>query len=444
MNHDPLPPRISQEQYLQLEKQYRKLLQAVECTPASVIITNIHGDIEYTNPKFTEITGYTADEVRGKSTRMLKSGKTAKEVFLSLWTTIMAGRQWHGELINRKKDGSCYHEFAAISPIFAADGEIINFVAVKLDISAQKQAEQEKEKAHAFLQMVIDAVPEGIMVIGTDYRVKLMNKVVRALVPPGLDPLQLHCYQASHHQETPCASSEHPCPLQAVASSRQKVSVLHQHRTPSGEMRYVELLAAPLFDEHGAFAGIIECGRDVTERKLGEERLEYLAHYDPLTDIPNRVIFFERLRRTIVTAREQGLIFGVLFVDLDGFKQVNDTLGHKVGDQLLKNAAKRLCGCVRHGDTVARMGGDEFAIIIAPLNERLDALQIAHKIRERLGEVFRLEENRCRIGASVGISCYPEDGGTAEELLKLADDAMYQDKRARKQMRVAATAAPGE
>jgi diguanylate cyclase (GGDEF)-like protein/PAS domain S-box-containing protein len=444
MNNRTQPPTISQEEYLQLQQQYRKLLQAVESTPASVIITNIRGDIEYTNPKFTEITGYAAAEVRGKSTRILKSGKTNKEVFRNLWTTIMAGRQWHGELINRKKDGTCYHEFAAISPIFAEDGEIINFVAVKLDISAQKKAEQEKEKAHAFLQMVIDAVPEAIMVIGNDYRIKLMNKVIRASIPPGLDPEGLHCYQASHHQETPCSSDEHPCPLQAVAASHQEVNVLHQHGTLSGEMRYVELLAAPIFDEQGAFDGIIECGRDVTERKLGEERLEYLAHYDTLTDIPNRVIFFERLRQTIATAREKAMIFGVLFIDLDGFKQVNDSLGHKVGDQLLKNAAKRLCACVRHGDTVARMGGDEFAIIIAPLNERQDALAVSHKIQARLGEVFRLEEHRCRIGASIGISCFPEDGDTPEGLLKLADDAMYHDKRARKRELATATTAAGK
>jgi diguanylate cyclase (GGDEF)-like protein len=208
-------------------------------------------------------------------------------------------------------------------------------------------------------------------------------------------------------------------------------------------MRYVELLAAPLFDEHGAFDGIIECGRDVTERKQGEERLEYLAHYDTLTDIPNRLIFFERLRRTIAAARDKVTTFGVLFIDLDGFKQVNDSLGHKVGDQLLKNAAKRLSACIRHGDTVARMGGDEFAIIISPINERQDALTVAQKIQERLGEVFRLDEHRCRIGASVGISCYPEDGDTPEGLLKQADDAMYQDKRARKE-RQAAIAAAGE
>jgi diguanylate cyclase (GGDEF)-like protein/PAS domain S-box-containing protein len=430
-NHTP-SPAISQEQYRTLEQQYRKLFQAVESSPASVVITNPQGEIEYTNPKFTEITGYTAAEALGKNPRILNSGQTNKEVFRDLWHTIGSGFQWHGELINRKKDGSIYHEFAAISPVLDESGAIINYVAVKLDISAQKEAEQEKEKAHAFLQRVIDAVPEGIMVIGPDYRIQLMNKIVRESIAPGTDTANLHCYQASHHQDNPCSGSDHPCPLRTVAKSHKQETMLHQHRDESDGIRYVELVAAPLFDTNGVFNGIIESGRDVTKRTLNEEKLEYLAHYDPLTAVPNRVIFFDKLRQTIVTARQKGMMFGVLFIDLDGFKEVNDTLGHKVGDLLLKNAAKRLSACIRHGDAVARMGGDEFAIILAPLMERQDALGVAKKIQHRLAEAFRLGEHRCVIGASIGISCYPDDGDSPEELLKQADDSMYQNKRTRK------------
>jgi diguanylate cyclase (GGDEF)-like protein/PAS domain S-box-containing protein len=435
MTNNTFAPTVTQEQYLQLEKQYRKLFQAVESSPTSVIITNPRGEIEYTNPKFTEITGYSADEVKGKNPRILKSGLTKKEVFCDMWRTIKAGQQWHGEMINRKKDGTFYHEYAALSPVMGADGKIINFVAVKLDISAQKKAELEKEKAHAFLQMVIDVVPEGIMVIEHDYRIKLMNKVIREAIDPEADYGALYCYQVSHHRDTPCAGDDHPCPLLAVAKGHKQVSMLHQHRTDSGEVRYIELVAAPLFDANGKFDGIIESGRDVTERKLSEKKLQYLAHYDTLTDIPNRVIFFEKLRQVIATASRTERMFGVLFIDLDGFKKVNDTFGHKVGDQLLMNAAKRLSACIRHGDTVARMGGDEFAVILAPLNRRQDAEMVSQKIQRRLSEAFRLGELRCTIGASVGISCYPGDGDTPEELLKKADDAMYHDKRARKKAR---------
>ena len=219
-----------------------------------------------------------------------------------------------------------------------------------------------------------------------------------------------------------------------VAESHKEVSLLHKHRTAAGDMRYIELVAAPLFEANGALGGIIEAGRDVTERRLREEKLVYLAHNDPLTDLPNRIAFFERLRQAIATAMQEEKMFGVLYIDLDGFKAVNDTFGHKVGDMLLKNVAKRLNACLRHDDMVARMGGDEFAIILAPFKERQDGLGVSQKIQDRLGEVFRLGEHRCVIGASVGISYYPDDGGTPEELLKQADDAMYHNKRIRKEM----------
>ena len=194
----------------------------------------------------------------------------------------------------------------------------------------------------------------------------------------------------------------------------------------------------------GTFDGVIESGRDVTERQLNEEKLEHLAHYDPLTNIPNRVVFFDRLRQTISAMHQNGMMFGILYIDLDGFKEVNDTLGHKVGDLLLKNAAKRLCACLRLGDTVARMGGDEFAIILSPLRERRDAQRVTRKIQRCLGEAFLLDEHRCTIGASVGISYYPGDGNTPEELLKRADDAMYHDKRARKRRRPPPNSSGGE
>jgi len=437
-------PTISRAQFCQLDKQYRRLLQAVESSPASVIITSPRGEIEYTNPKFTEITGYSAEEVKGKNPRILKSGLTPQEVYRDMWTTIRAGRQWNGEVINRKKDGTFYHEFAAIAPIFDEGGTIINYVAIKVDISAQKAAEQEKERARDFLQMVIDAVPEGIMVIGSDYRLKLMNQTIRESIGPDRDTTELRCYQASHHQEFPCCGDNQPCPLLAAAKSNKRVNLLHKHQTGSGETRYVELIAVPLFEANGEFDGIIESGRDVTERKLSEDKLKILAHYDPLTKIPNRVVFFDSLRQAITTADSMGTMFGVLFIDLDGFKEVNDTLGHKVGDMLLKNAAKRLCACIRHGDTVARMGGDEFAVILSALHERHDALKVSKKIQHSLGEVFRLDEHRCVIGASVGISYYPDDGNTPEALLKQADEAMYHNKRDRKKRRSAPNSAGGK
>lgn len=423
------------ENYRSLKEQYRKLSQAIACSPASVIITDRSGRIEFVNPKFTEITGYSFEEVAGKNPRILKSGKTPPEVFHDLWKTIAAGREWRGEFVNRKKNGELYIEHASISPVKNEAGEITNFVAVKEDISSRRMAEQALLRAHDFLQSVIDTVPEPIMVIGLDYRIKLGNRVVRE---NGLSHGQgdgakckTYCYQVSHNRETPCEGNEHPCPLLLVKEQKKSVRVEHLHFFPGKGERDIEIIAAPYFGEDGELAGIIESSRDITERKRIEEDLRYLAHYDSLTRIPNRQLFYDRLDQAIARAKREKKSFALLFVDLDGFKAINDQLGHEIGDLLLKEVAARLTGCLRESDTVARMGGDEFTLIVMDVAEQGDVVVILEKIGECINRPYLLSGTECRVGASVGVSIYPRDGGSADELLAVADQDMYVVKKSK-------------
>lgn len=180
--------------------------------------------------------------------------------------------------------------------------------------------------------------------------------------------------------------------------------------------------------------------RDITERKLAQERLEYMAHYDPLTALPNRTLFFDRLDQTLRHAQRYQLIFSLLFLDLDRFKEINDTMGHDVGDLLLKIAAERIRSCVRSCDTVARMGGDEFTVILTRITEPDNSMMIAEKIIESLQQPFDLNGKEGSVGASIGVSIYPKSGDNADSLLQAADAAMYQAKRdGRGQARIAAT-----
>jgi diguanylate cyclase (GGDEF)-like protein len=148
-----------------------------------------------------------------------------------------------------------------------------------------------------------------------------------------------------------------------------------------------------------------------------------------LTDLPNRTLFFDRLGHTIAVARRNRYIVGLLFIDLDGFKQVNDSRGHDIGDLLLKDVAKRLRDAVRDSDTVARMGGDEFTVILTRMQMPGDPAIVAQKILASLMRPFRLQGHECAVGASIGITWYPGDGEDGETLIKKADAAMYQVKQ---------------
>jgi len=187
--------------------------------------------------------------------------------------------------------------------------------------------------------------------------------------------------------------------------------------------------SATVYRGHPAIIGTIV---DITERKVIEERLNRLALYDELTGLPNRSLFFDRLHQLLALAKRNQYVLAILFIDLDRFKAINDTLGHEMGDLLLKEVSRRLTSCIRSADTVARVGGDEFLGICGKIAAPDDALIIARKINDVLSKPFLLRGHECSIGASIGISIYPEDGSDPETLLKKADDAMYRIKESGK------------
>lgn len=279
-------------------KELLKLSQAVEQSPSTIVITDTDGNIEYANEAFTKTTGYSKEEAIGKNPRFLQSGRTMAKVYEEMWTYLASGKIWHGEFINLTKDGTEYIEEIKASPIFQEDGTISNYVAIKEDITEQKQA---------------------------------------------------------------------------------------------------------------------------------QERIHYLANFDSLTALPNRFHLEERIKYAISIAKRDSESFSIMFLDLDHFKEINDTLGHDAGDALLVEMARRFKSVLREVDMVSRLGGDEFIFLLHGTGAD-GVSHIAKKLLEIIDDPFILNGNSLMVTASIGIAIYPQDGKDQETLFKNADNAMYHAK----------------
>ena len=188
----------------------------------------------------------------------------------------------------------------------------------------------------------------------------------------------------------------------------------------------------PLYDNQGVLTHFLAVQQDVTEQKELEREIEYLAYHDVLTGLPNRILFQDRMQQAITQAKRDGTDFALLFVDLDGFKNVNDTFGHTAGDSLLKMVAERLRACVREGDTVARLSGDEFTVLLRDTSDDEGLKRVATKIVDSLAQPYDMAEYSATVTASVGISLYPEHARGVEKLMIYADEAMYLAKHSGK------------
>jgi diguanylate cyclase (GGDEF)-like protein/PAS domain S-box-containing protein len=203
-----------------------------------------------------------------------------------------------------------------------------------------------------------------------------------------------------------------------------------KRRKKSGEVFWASLSLSPLCDaDDGRSIGLIAYLTDITERKLAEERIHHLAYYDALTDLPNRSLLTKLVDQALTVAQRGKLLGCVMFIDLNRFKLINDTLGRRIGDELLRLVSLRFRGALRDQDLVARLGGDEFAVGLFDVGQHFEASMVAQKLIASLVEPFLIEGHDLRVGASIGISVYPQDGGDAETLLRLADIAMARAKQ---------------
>ena len=304
-------------------------------------------------------------------------------------------------------------------------GETTCLVGLGINISERKRMEETLREHEARLRSVFEGSSDAIMLL-TEKGYFDCNE--RTLEIFGMN---------SKQEFVVCHPSDLSPPVQpdgrdslSAANERIRFAFEHganrfewMHRRKNGDIFPSEVLFSAF--EYGGKRVLQATVRDIAERKIAEERLNQLAHYDVLTGLPNRTLFLDRLGHEIKKSNRSGLALTLLYIDLDQFKEVNDTLGHNVGDNLLVDAAHRIATCVRDSDTVARLGGDEFTVILAELADLGHVERVAKTIIKSLSDPFQLGSESVYISASIGITLYPNDAANAEDLLKNADQAMY-------------------
>lgn len=398
-----------------------KILESLD-KAAIVAITNPQGIITYVNDKFVEISKYSREELIGSNHRILNSGYHPWSFFKKMWRTIGTGNVWNGEIKNRAKDGSIYWVSTTIVPFMNDRGKPERYVAIRTDITNRIQMEKELQTAlENDFESTIKQLTNFIFKIERDH-----ENNFRIILSEGKNAQRIHLTTENVKNKT--INELFPKKESNIIEYYAKRAYAGNHVKFEMKLWDVDFLIhlSPLFKE-GRVKNVLGITFDITERKKDEEKIKYMAYHDMLTNLPNRSFFIKTLKDKIVNAQQNEESFAVIFLDLDRFKNVNDTLGHGAGDQLLELVSERLKQSMHPSITASRFGGDEFVLLLPNVNKQ-KAKHHANKILNELSDYYKVNHMEFYISPSIGISMFPEDGQEAEELIKNADIAMFEAK----------------
>lgn len=384
-----------------------------------VAITDEKGVITYVNEKFCEISKYNKEELIGKTHRVINSQYHPKSFFKTMWETIRKGKVWNGEVMNRAKDGSNYWMNTTIVPFLNEQGVPYQYISIRTDITDRIKAEVALAKAlEDDFRKVVKNLQNGVfrIVAHEDEKITFTlceGKIIEELglvteVIKGKTSFEIFNDDVATELET------------------------HFRKAFSGQIvnfeielfeKFFYITLSPMAD-NGDVVEVVGSMIDITERKKAEETIYYMAHYDSLTKLPNRTLFKQLLKKALFQAKQHQENLCVMFIDLDRFKNINETLGHSIGDKLLQLVAERLVNSVGKNNVISRQGGDEFTIYL-PNICREQAEQVAKCIINTVSEPFLLENLELYTTPSIGLSMYPDDGDNKEKLIKNAEAAMY-------------------
>lgn len=403
------------------EERQTVLSQIVEQSPVSIETTDIDGRITYVNQCYIDGSGFEVSELVGKKPNILKSGYHNTTLYENLWATITAGNHWVGEFYNKRKNGETFWARANIYPLKNTKNEISSYVAIKEDITQLKEDEKKLRLASTVFQTATEAVmitDVNNLIIAVNHAFTLITGYQEEEVL-GKEPALL---TSGHHD----AAFYKEMNNELAVTGKWQGEICNRRK--NGEVYYEWLSITALKNHLGELESYVALFSDITKRKKAEDKIYHQANYDPLTGLANRGLFIDRFEQSISAAKRDCHNVAVLFIDLDGFKNVNDTFGHSKGDQLLKYAAQRIESAVRTSDSVARLSGDEFAIMLCGDNDVYSNERVATEVLKEIATPFQLDEKEAHITASVGIAIFPNDGQIPEDLLAKADSAMYKAK----------------
>ncbi|MBC7917255.1 MAG: EAL domain-containing protein [Rhodoferax sp.] len=397
------------------------LRHAIASISQGVLITGPDQMTLSVNKAFEQMTGYTEAELLGRSCKLLQGPATSLQTVKELRAALNAQEPFHGELLNYKKDGTEFWNELSINPVFGRGGELTHFVGIQRDVSERKiHQAQIKLAAQVFAQG-----HEGIMVMDERRTIVMVNQAFTDISGYAQSDVQgktNRMFSSGWQDESFYQAKWH-----AINSTGRWQGEVW-HRRKCGSELLVWLTITAMHDEQGRVCNYIGTFSDISGQLASRERISWLSHFDTLTNLPNRTLFMDRLGLAIKRAQRTGLTVAVLLLDIDHFKEINDTLGHDQGDRLLVAAAQRLRCAVRDTDTVARLGGDEFAIIVSDLQNLHPVKTVAQNILDTLAAPFALDLGSVYVSASVGIALCPTDAVGIDTLLKSADQAMYAAK----------------
>lgn len=397
------------------ERMLQKMSLAISQSSDGICICDREGFIEYINPAFERLTGYTLADLRHQQIR-------AGEPVSLPHQTVAGVTEERAASIARRKDGSTFYEERVTAPLLDEHGEITHFVSTSRDITGKILAEESRRR----LAEILEATPDIVCIVHPTNKLWYLNSAgcnalnvsdpsnikgrqiddifpasfARLLKTTLSDVLQYGSWTGETH--LPGETGDQPYSVVVLA-----------HKNHTGRVKYLSIIA-----------------RDISERKQFETELQYQATHDNLTQLPNRFLLLDRFRSALQQARRNQNQVAVLFIDLDNFKRVNDSLGHSAGDHFLQQIAARLRSCLRPHDTIARHGGDEFTIILTDIITPENVLAVVNKLQVEFAQPILTDGNEIYATFSTGIALYPDDGDQPEELLRHADTAMYKAKKA--------------